>query len=179
WSKVHADFNQQYFSTMAPIVIDNHVLLGTGNDLDSPGYVQSFDPETGEVQWRFYTVPMKAGDVGLDTWSNLDASRHGGGHPWLPGVYDPETRLYIFGTGNPTPAYTSTPRGEGLDNLYTCSIVALNVDTGKMEWYYQTSPHDTHDWDSAQTPVLVDGDFRGGGPRKMVLTGGRTGYFFT
>ena len=83
---------------------------------------------------------------------------HGGGHPWVPGAYDPETRLYIVGTGNPTPAYTSAPRGEGLDNLFTCALVAINVDTGKMAWYYQTSPHDTHDWDSAQTPVLVDGD---------------------
>ena len=91
---------------------------------------------------------MNPGDPGLETWKSLDAARHGGGHPWLPGVYDPETHLYIFGTGNPTPAYTSKPRGEGLDNLFTCAIVAVNVDTGKMEWYYQTSPHDTHDWDS-------------------------------
>src|SRR5207342_837699 len=118
--------------------------------------LMSFDPETGAEQWRFYTVPMNPGDPGLDTWKSLDAARHGGGHPWLPGVYDPETHLYIFGTGNPTPAYTSLPRGDGLANLFTCAIVAINVDTGKMEWYYQTSPHDTHDWDSAQTPVLVD-----------------------
>ena len=89
----------------------------------------------------------------------------------------PETRLYIIGTGNPTPAYTSAPRGEGLENLYTCALVAINVDTGKMAWYYQTSPHDTHDWDSAQTPVLVDGEF-GGRPRKLVLTAARNGYFF-
>ena len=81
--------------------------------------------------------------------------KYGGGHPWLPGVYDPETRLYIFGTGNPIPAYTAG-RGEG-DNLYTCSLVAVNVDTGKMAWYFQTSPHDMHDWDSAQTPILFDG----------------------
>jgi len=154
-------------------------MVGTGNDLDSPGYLMSFDPETGAEQWRWYATPMNPGDPGLETWKSLDAARHGGGHPWLPGVYDPETHLYIFGTGNPTPAYTSKPRGEGLDNLYTCSIVALNVDTGKMEWYYQTSPHDTHDWDSAQTPVLVDGEFRGGGPRKMVLTASRNGYYFT
>ena len=134
---------------------------------------------TGAQQWRFYTVPMNPGDPGLDTWKSLDAARHGGGHPWLPGVYDPETHLYIFGTGNPTPAYTSLPRGDGMANLFTCAIVAVNVDTGKMEWYYQTSPHDTHDWDSAQTPVLVDGDFRGSGPRKMVLTASRNGYYFT
>ena len=74
----------------------------------------------------------------------------------MPGVYDPETKLYIFGTGNPTPAYTAG-RGEG-DNLFTCSLVAVNVDTGKMAWYFQTSPHDMHDWDSAQTPILIDGD---------------------
>ncbi len=176
WNKVHADFSQQYFSTMAPIVVDNHVLLGTGNDLDSPGYVQSFDPETGDVQWRFYTVPMKVGDVGLDTWPSLDAARHGGGHPWLPGVFDPETRLYIFGTGNPIPAYTAG-RGEG-DNLFTCSLVAINVDTGKLAWYFQTSPHDMHDWDSAQTPVLVDGMINGK-PRKLVVTASRNGYYFT
>jgi alcohol dehydrogenase (cytochrome c) len=121
---------------------------------------------------------MNPGDPGLETWKNLDAARHGGGHPWLPGVYDPATHLYMFGTGNPTPAYTSQTRGEG-DNLFTCAIVAVNVDTGKMEWYYQTSPHDTHDWDSAQTPVLIDGTFRGSGPRKMVLTASRNGYFFT
>ncbi len=176
WHKEHADFSQQYFSTMAPIVVDNHVLLGTGNDLDSPGYVQSFDPETGEVQWRFYTVPMKAGDPGLETWENLDAARHGGGHPWLPGVYDPETKLYIFGTGNPIPAYT-VGRGEG-DNLFTCSLVAVNVETGKMAWYFQTSPHDMHDWDSAQTPILIDATVEGK-PRKLVSTAARNGYFFT
>ncbi len=179
WHKEAASFAQQYFLTSAPMTIGNHILVGTGNDLDSPGYLTSYDPETGEQQWRFYTVPMNPGDPGLDTWKSVDAARHGGGHPWLPGVYDPETKLYIFGTGNPTPAYTSKPRGEGMDNLFTCAIVAVNVDTGKMEWYYQTSPHDTHDWDSAQTPVLVDGMFGGSGPRKMVLTASRNGYYFT
>jgi alcohol dehydrogenase (cytochrome c) len=178
WHKEAAPFSQQYFMTSAPMTVGNHILVGTGNDLDSPGYLMSFDPETGQQQWRFYTVPMNAGDPGLDTWKSVDAARHGGGHPWLPGVYDPESHLYIFGTGNPTPAYTSQTRGDG-DNLYTCAIVAVHVDTGKMEWYYQTSPHDTHDWDSAQTPVLVDGDFRGSGPRHMVLTASRNGYYFT
>ena len=75
---------------------------------------------------------MNPGDPGLDTWKSLDAARHGGGHPWLPGVYDPETHLYIFGTGNPTPAYTSRTARRRLDNLFTCAIVAVNVDTGKM-----------------------------------------------
>ncbi len=177
WHKPIADFDLQYFSTVAPIVVGNHILVGTGNDLDEPGFLQSFDPETGEVQWKFYAVPMKPGDPGLETWANLDAARHGGGNMWVPGSYDPETHLYIFGTGNPSPAYTSQARGEG-DNLYTCSIVAVNVDTGKMVWYYQTSPHDTHDWDSAQTPVLVDAEFNGN-MRKLVLTASRNGYYFT
>ena len=177
WHKEIASFNQQYFLTSAPTVIGNHIVVGTGNDLDSPGFLQSFEPEHGELQWKFYVVPMNPGDPGLDTWKDLDAARHGGGHPWIPGSYDPETRLYIIGTGNPTPAYTAQVRGEG-DNLFTCAIVAVNVDTGKMAWYYQTSPHDTHDWDSAQTPVLVDGEVNGR-PRKLVLTASRNGYYFT
>jgi alcohol dehydrogenase (cytochrome c) len=177
WHKTIASFAQEYFSTMAPIVVGNHVLVGTGNDLDAPGFLQSFDPETGELQWKLYTVPMNEGDPGLETWKSLDAARHGGAQVWVPGSYDPETHLYITGTGNPTPAYTSQTRGEG-DNLFTCSLIAVNVDTGKMQWYYQTSPHDTHDWDSAQTPVLVDAPF-GGRMRKLVLTAARNGYYFT
>jgi alcohol dehydrogenase (cytochrome c) len=177
WTKELASFEQQYFHTMAPMVIDDHVLVGSSNDLDRPGFLQSFDPETGELQWKWYATPQKEGDPGLETWKNLDAAIHGGGHPWVPGAYDPETRLYIIGTGNPTPAYTSAPRGEGLDNLFTCALVAIHVDTGKMAWYYQTSPHDTHDWDSAQTPVLIDGEINGR-PRKLVATAARNGYFF-
>jgi alcohol dehydrogenase (cytochrome c) len=177
WHKDIADFDLQYFSTPAPIVVGNHILVGTGNDLDMPGYLQSFDPETGDVQWKFYPVPMKKGDPGLETWANVDAARHGGGNMWVPGSYDPDTHLYIAGTGNPSPAYTTGTRGNG-DNLYTCSVVAINVETGKIAWYYQTSPHDTHDWDSAQTPILVDGEFNGR-PRKLVLQASRNGYFFT
>jgi alcohol dehydrogenase (cytochrome c) len=176
WHVEIADFDQQYFSTPAPIVVDNHVLVGTGNDLDAPGFLQSYDPETGKLQWKFYTVPMNPGDPGLDTWPNLESARHGGGQVWIPGVYDSETKLYIFGTGNPTPGYTGVARPG--DNLFTCSLVAVNVDTGKMAWYYQTSPHDTHDWDSAQTPILIDGTIDGK-PRKLVSTAARNGYFFT
>jgi alcohol dehydrogenase (cytochrome c) len=176
WHKTIADFNQQYFSTAAPVVVGNHVIVGTGNDLDSPGFLQSFDAETGALQWKLYTVPMNPGDPGVGTWANADAARHGGGMPWLPGVYDPETKLYIFGTGNPIPAYT-VGRGEG-DNLYTCSLIGVNVETGTMAWYFQTSPHDMHDWDSAQTPILIDG-LVNGRKRKLVSTAARNGYFFT
>ena len=177
WHKMIAGVEQGYFSTAAPIVIGNHVLVGVGNDIDSPGFLQSFDPETGDLQWKYFTVPMQKGDAGLDTWASLDAARHGGAQTWITGAYDPATNLYIFGTGNPTPAYTTGKRGEG-DNLFTCSLVALNVDTGKMAWYYQTSPHDMHDYDSAQTPVLFDGMFNGK-MRKMVATAARNGYYFT
>src|SRR5207249_4912559 len=98
---------------------------------------------------------------------------------WMPGSYDPETHLYIIGTGNPTPAYTALLRGprDVHTNLYTCSVVAVNVETGKMAWYFQTSPNDTHDWDSTQPSVLVDGMF-GGKPRKMAMQTSRNGYFY-
>ncbi len=177
WHVAIADFNQQYFSTMAPIVVGNHIIVGTGDDLDAPGFLQSFDPETGALQWKWFVTPQEKGDPALASWASLDASRHGGGHMWVPGVYDPDTHLYIAGTGNPTPAYTSQTRGEG-DNLYTCSIVAINVDTGKLAWHYQPSPHDTHDWDAGQTPILVDAEF-GGKQRKLVLHASRNGYYFT
>src|ERR1700724_3647014 len=123
WHKEIADLAQGYFSTPAPIVVGNHVIVGTGNDIDAPGFLQSFDPETGDLQWKFYTVPMKPGDPGLDTWASLDAARHGGAQTWVPGAYDPETRLYIFGTGNPTPAFTNGTRGEG-DKLLQCAVYA-------------------------------------------------------
>ena len=177
WHKGIADLSQGYFSTPAPVVVGNHVLVGTGDDIDAPGFVQSFDPETGDVQWKFFTVPMKKGDPGMDSWGSVDAARHGGGQAWVPGVYDPETNLYIFSTGNPTPAFTTGTRGTG-DNLFTCAVVAVNVDTGKMAWYYSTSPHDMHDYDSAQTPVLVDAMFNGK-MRKLLLTAARNGYYFT
>jgi alcohol dehydrogenase (cytochrome c) len=176
WHVEIASFEEQYFSTPAPMIVDNHVLVGTGNDLDMPGFLQSFDPETGKLQWKTYTVPMNPGDPGLETWPSLDAARHGGAQTWIPGVFDPETRLYIIGTGNPTPGYTG--QGRPGDNLFACSLVAFNVDTGKIVWWYQTSPHDTHDWDSAQTPVLIDGTINGR-PRKLLSTAARNGYFFT
>ncbi|HKD05936.1 MAG TPA: acido-empty-quinoprotein group A [Bryobacteraceae bacterium] len=175
WKKEISSFDQQYFSSNAPMVFGNHVIVGTGNDMDAPGYIKSLDPETGELQWIHYSTPQNPGDPGVETWASLDAARHGGGMTWIPGAYDPETHLYIYGTGNPTPAYT-TGRGEG-DNLFTCALLAVNVDTGKMAWYYQTSPHDTHDWDSTETPILADMPFNGK-MRKLVLTATRNGYFF-
>ena len=176
WHVEIADFEEQYFSTPAPIIVGDHVIVGTGNDLDGPGFLQAIDPETGKLQWKFYTVPMKPGDPGLETWPSLEAAKYGGGHTWMPGSYDPETKLYIFGTGNPSPAYTGVARPG--DNLYSCALVALNVDTGKMAWHYQMSPHDTHDWDTVQNPMLIDTPVNGK-PRKLVSVAARNGYFFT
>ena len=176
WAVEIASIDEQYFSTPAPVIVGNHVIVGTGNDLDAPGFLQSFDPVTGELQWKFYTVPMNPGDPGLDTWKDLDAARHGGGNAWVPGSYDPETNLYIFGTGEPKPAYFPEPRGDK-EALFTCSLIAVDVDTGQMAWYYQTSPNDTHDWDSAQTPVLAD-IVIDGQLRKVAMTAARNGYFF-
>jgi alcohol dehydrogenase (cytochrome c) len=176
WHVEIATLEETYFSTTAPIVIKNHVIVGTGNDGEHAGRLQSFDPVTGQRQWLFHTVPMNEGDPGLDTWNNLDYARHGGGQPWVPGAYDPETNLYIFGTSEPKPGYFAAPRGDG-DALFTAAQIAIDIDTGKMKWAYQTSPNETHDWDSAQTPVLTDIMFKGK-LRKVMVTASRNGYFF-
>ncbi|MFL6354358.1 MAG: acido-empty-quinoprotein group A [Bryobacteraceae bacterium] len=176
WHVEIADVKQEYFSTPAPVVIGNHVLVGTGGDsLDVPGFLESHDPETGAIQWKWWSEPLKKGDPGSETWPDEYSMRHGGGMTWLPGTYDPDLHLYYLGTGNPNPVLTGRSR-KG-DDLYTCSIVALNIDTGKLAWYFQASPHDTHDWDAIQTPVLIDGEF-GGKPRKLLAQANRNGYFF-
>ena len=175
WHVEIADVKQEYFSTPAPIVVRNHVIVGVGGDsLDVPGYLEARDPETGQVQWRWNSTPRK-GEFGADTWPNSEAMEHGGGMTWVPGTYDPELNLYYLGTGNPNPVMAG--QGRKGDNLWTCSIVALNPDTGKLAWYFQASPHDTHDWDAAQTPVLIDGEVNGQ-PRKLIAQASRNGYFF-
>ena len=176
WHKQIADLKQEYFSTVAPIVVGNHVLVGvSGDSLDIPGFLEAHDPETGDIQWKWWSAPLKKGDPGFETWPDEYARRHGGGMTWVPGTYDPALHLYYLGTGNPNPVLTGRSR-KG-DNLYTCSIVALNVDTGKLAWYFQPSPHDTHDWDAAQTPVLIDAEIDGK-PRKLLAQANRNGYFF-
>jgi acido-empty-quinoprotein group A len=175
WHKEIANVKREYFSTAAPVVIRNHVIIGVGGDsLDVPGYLESRDPDTGELQWRWYTTP-RPGEKGSETWPDQYSMEHGGGMPWLPGSYDPELNLYYFGTGNANPVLSGHSRPG--DNLWTASIVAVNVDTGKMAWYYQATPHDTHDWDAAQTPVLIDGVVDGK-PRKLIAQANRNGHFF-
>jgi alcohol dehydrogenase (cytochrome c) len=176
WSKSICDLDQFYFASVAPVVVGNHVIAGvSGDDSDVGGYLESHDPETGELQWRFYTVPQKKGDPGSDSWPNQEMSSHGGGMTWVPITYDPDLKMIYVTTGNPQPVIAYANR-KG-DDLYTCSLVAVNADTGKMAWYFQSSPHDTHDWDSTQTAVLFDAPVDGQ-PRKLVAQATRNGKFF-
>jgi len=176
WNVELADPKLGYFATMAPLVIRDHVIAGVSGDVtDVRGFLDSLDPETGALQWRWYTEP-DPGQPGSETWpKESDAILHGGGMTWMTGTYDPGLNLLYWGTGNPNPVLA----GEGRpgDNLYTCSIVALNPDTGKLVWFFQTSPHDVHDWDSVETPVLFDATFQGK-PRKLLAQASRNGFFF-
>ncbi len=165
WDVTVADVSKGYWTTMAPLVVGNHLIIGVSGDLDNiTGYIRSLDPETGATQWQWNSTPP-AGTPHQTT----------GGMSWMPGTYDPDLNLTYWGTGNPTPVLNGTTRPG--DNLYTCTIVALNPDTGKLVWSFQASPHDTHDWDAIQIPMLVDGDFHGE-PKKMLMQASRNGYFF-
>jgi alcohol dehydrogenase (cytochrome c) len=165
WNVVIADSRKGYWATMSPMIIRNHVIVGVSGDFDNlTGYLRSLDPETGKTQWQWNATPP----VGTPNATS-------GGMTWMTGSYDPSLDLLYWGTGNPTPVLTGSTRSG--DNLYTCSIVALNPDTGKLVWAFQPSPHDTHDWDAVETPVLVDADFHGE-PHKMLMQTSRNGYFF-
>jgi alcohol dehydrogenase (cytochrome c) len=165
WDVQFADVAKGYWSTMAPLVIHNHVIVGVGGDLDNlPGLLRSIDPETGATQWQWDSTPP-TGTPNQTT----------GGMTWITGTYDPDLNLIYWGTGNPTPVLNGSTRPG--DDLYTCSIVAINPDTGKLAWAFQASPHDTHDWDAVEVPVLVDAEFHGA-PKKMLMQASRNGYFF-
>jgi alcohol dehydrogenase (cytochrome c) len=165
WKVEVADVGKGYWTSMAPLIVGNHVLVGVSGDFDNlTGYIRSIDPETGATQWQWNSTPP-AGTPNQTT----------GGMAWMTGTYDPDLNLLYWGTGNPTPVLNGSTRPG--DDLYTCSIVALNPDTGKLVWAFQVSPHDTHDWDAVETPVLVDADFHGE-PKKMLMQTSRNGYFF-
>jgi len=176
WNVELADPKLGYFATMAPLVVRNHLIAGISGDVtDVRGYLESLDPETGAVQWRWYTEP-DPGQPGSETWpKDSDAILHGGGMTWMTGTYDPDLNLLYWGTGNPNPVLAGAARPG--DNLYTCSIVALNPDTGKLVWAFQPSPHDVHDWDAVETPVLFNAEFRGK-PRKLLAQASRNSFFF-
>jgi alcohol dehydrogenase (cytochrome c) len=169
WDVVIADAKRGYWSTNAPLLIRNHLIVGVSGDFDNlPGILRSFDPETGTPQWTFYSTPPP------DTPGSI-AGGATGGQMWMTGTYDPELNLLFVGTGNPTPVLNGEARPG--DNKWTGSIVAINPDTGTLAWGFQASPHDTHDWDAAEVPVLVDAEF-GGVTRKLLLQASRNGYYF-
>ncbi len=165
WDRVVANVREGYWSTVAPLVVKDHVIVGVGGDLDNiPGLLRSFDAETGAPQWEWLaTSPASKSNAGT------------GGMTWMTGTYDPKLNLLYWGTGNPTPVLNGTVRPG--DDPWTCSIVALNPDTGNLVWGFSASPHDTHDWDAVEAPVLVDATFHGK-PRKMLMQASRNGYFF-
>ncbi len=176
WNVEIADSRRGFWSTNAPLLVKHprtgapsHLLVGVAGDFDNlPGTLKSFDPETGTVQWTFYSTPPP-GTPGSESGGAT------GGQMWMTGTYDPELNLVFVGTGNPTPVLNGAARPG--DNPWTCAIVALNPDTGKLVWGFQASPHDTHDWDAAEVPVLVDGTINGA-PRKLLLQASRNGYYF-
>jgi alcohol dehydrogenase (cytochrome c) len=169
WNVQIADAKKGYWSTNAPLVVRNHVIVGVSGDFDNlAGMLKSFDAGSGETQWTFYSTPPPG-------TPQSESGGATGGQMWMTGTYDPELNQVYVGTGNPTPVLNGEIRPG--DNKWTGSIVALNPDTGKLVWGFQASPHDTHDWDAAEVPVLVDAMF-GGTPRKLLMQASRNGYFF-
>jgi len=176
WKKNYADARKQYFSTSAPLIVKNHVIVGVGGDaMDMPGFLDSFDPATGDLQWTWWSTPRK-GDAALKTWPNEAISEHGGGMTWMPGTYDRELNLLYWPTGNTNPVFAG--QGRPGANLWTEAIVALDADTGKLKWYFQVSPHDTHDFDNTTAPILFDARVNGK-PRKLLAQAARNGFFVT
>ncbi|HXS79880.1 MAG TPA: PQQ-dependent dehydrogenase, methanol/ethanol family [Gammaproteobacteria bacterium] len=174
WDSVVADAKQNYSITMSPNVFKDKVIVGTGGgDMGIRGYIAAFDAKTGKEVWRFYTIPGP-GEPGHDSWSG-DSWRTGGAAVWNAAAYDPETNLAFWGTGNPAPDWDGS--GRLGDNLYSNSVVALDVDTGELKWHYQFTPHDELDYDSTQVPVLADVDF-GGTSRKVMLWANRNGILY-
>ncbi len=173
FSKQYADPSKGISSTSAPLVVKDKVIVGSaGGDGGMRGFVAALSAETGEELWRTFTVPAK-GEQGSETWGDL--IEWGGGATWLSGTFDPDLNTLYWTTGNPWPDFApGTRKG---DNLYTCSLIALDLNTGKMKWYFQFTPHDTHDWDAQSWPVLIDMEWMGR-PRKVVLHANRNGFFY-
>ena len=160
--------------TAAPLVVDGKVIVGYGGgDMGFRGFIDALDASDGTPLWRFYTVPGE-GEPGNETWSG-DSWKTGGAATWLTGTYDPENGLLYWTTGNPAPDFQGDLRLG--DNLYSCSVVAIDLETGELRWHFQFTPHDEHDWDSNQIPVLVDREWHGE-QRRLLMTANRNGFFY-
>jgi alcohol dehydrogenase (cytochrome c) len=174
WERLVGSPADGYAITGAPLVVDGSVVVGVaGADFGIRGFLAAYDAVSGQQQWKFETIPGP-GEVGHETWEN-DAWRTGGGSTWVTGSYDPATDLLYWGVGNPAPSYSGDVRPG--DNLFTDSVIALHASTGKLAWYFQFTPHDEHDWDSAQTPVLADLSIDGV-VRKVICWPNRNGFYY-
>ncbi len=174
WDVEMADHKLNYGATGAPLAVNDLVVMGiSGGDEGVRGFLSAYKASTGERVWRFWTVPAP-GEPGSETWVGTSIE-HPGSSTWMTGTYDPEANLLYWGVGNPGPDHNGDER-KG-DNLYSCSILALDPATGKLRWYRQMTPHNLHDWDATQTPMLVNAEFRGK-PRKLLLQGNRNGFFY-
>ncbi len=185
WDVEVADMRVAYAFTLAPLAVEGKIIVGsTGGDQGIRGFIAALDAETGEEVWRFHTIPGP-GEPGHETWEpcppnpttycDPEAWRHGGAAAWLTGSYDPELNLIYWGTGNPGPDYNRAQRPG--DNLYSCSVVALDADTGELRWHFQFTPADLYDYDSVQVPVLAD-ITRNGVEFKVMLWANRNGFYY-
>jgi alcohol dehydrogenase (cytochrome c) len=174
WDVAYADWNKNYGATSAPLVINGKVLVGTsGGDDGVRGFVAAYDAAAGKLLWRFWTIPGP-GEPGSESWPG-DSYLHAGGTTWMPGTYDPELNTVYWGISNASPDFN----GEGRpgDDLYTCSVLALDPDTGKLKWHFQFTPHDLYDYDATETAVLVDAEYKGK-PRKLLIEANRNGFIY-
>ena len=175
WQTSVAEPGAGYALTLAPLIVKDKVIVSVaGGEYGIRGFISAYDPETGEEEWRFYTIPGP-GEPGHDTWQG-DDWRYGGASAWITGSYDPDVDLIYWGIGNPGPDWNPSQRPG--DNLYSDSVVALDPDTGELEWYFQFTPNDPYDYDSVQVPVLVDFPTQDGGTLKLMLWGNRNGFFY-
>lgn len=175
WNRKVASEKAGYYVDVAPLIVHGKVIVGTSGDVTNiPAFIEALNWKTGAPVWKRSVLPSP-GSSAAHTWPNYKAMEHGGGSPWITGTYDPELNLLYWGTGNPHPMIDG--RGRQGANLYTCSILALNPDTGALVWWYQTTPHDTHDWDAVETPVLFDANFDGK-RRELLAQANRNDYFF-
>jgi alcohol dehydrogenase (cytochrome c) len=174
WETEVADYHDGYSITAAPLVVEDRVIIGVaGGEFGIRGFVDAYDARTGHRLWRFYTVPAP-GEPGHETWGG-DSWKAGGAPTWMTGTYDPDLKLLYWGVGNPGPNYQGDVRPG--DNLYANSVLALDVTTGQLRWHFQFTPHDEHDWDATQTPILADLMF-GGQHRKLLLEANRNGFYY-
>jgi alcohol dehydrogenase (cytochrome c) len=174
WDIEVGDWHRGYSMTGAPLAIDDRIVVGiAGGDFGIRGFITAFSASDGSTLWKFYTVPGP-GEAGHETWGN-DSWQHGGVATWTTGSYDPALGLIYWGTGNPEPDFSSKTRPG--DNLYSCSVVALDARTGQLRWYYQFTHSDDHDWDSAQQPVLADIKWQGQ-TMPALFFANRNGFFY-